>query len=100
MKVLRAILTLMTIATAAACGGSDSTPTTPTTPTPPPLTQVQLAVFSDPESNFTTSDVRDVQGQIVRFDITSSSLIWAADGRSSTCRSSTKICRSTATSMK
>ncbi len=29
-----------------------------------------------------TSDVRDVQEQIVRFDITSNSLIWTADGRS------------------
>jgi hypothetical protein len=44
--------------------------------------QVQLAVFTDPATNFMTSDVRDVQGQIVRFDITSDSLIWTADGRS------------------
>lgn len=28
-----------------------------------------------------TSDVRDVDNQIVRFDAASSSLIWAADGR-------------------
>jgi len=38
-------------------------------------------VFSDPASSFTTSDVRDVQDQIVRFDTASNSLIWAADGR-------------------
>jgi len=47
-----------------------------------PAPSVQLAVFTDPASSFTTSDVRDVQGEIVRFDITSDSLIWAADGRS------------------
>jgi hypothetical protein len=29
-----------------------------------------------------TSDVRDVQEQIVRFDMANGSLIWAADGRS------------------
>jgi hypothetical protein len=84
MKV-RCILAFMTIAAAAACGGSDSTPTTPSTPTPPPPSgPVQLAVFSDPASSFTTLDVRDVQEQIVRFDVASSSLIWAADGRSFT----------------
>jgi hypothetical protein len=30
---------------------------------------------------FTTSDVRDVQEQIVRFNTVDNSLIWAADGR-------------------
>jgi hypothetical protein len=29
-----------------------------------------------------TSDIRDVQGQIVRFDMANGSLIWVADGRS------------------
>jgi hypothetical protein len=43
---------------------------------------VQLAIFHDPASTFSTSDVRDVQDQIVRFDTAASSLIWAADGRS------------------
>jgi hypothetical protein len=64
------------------CGGSDSTPAAPSPPTPPPPAQVQPATFTDPDSSFTTSDVRDVQRQIVRFDTTSNSLIWAADGRS------------------
>ena len=44
--------------------------------------QVQLAVFTDPVSSFTTSDVRDVQDQIVRFDTVANSLIWVADGQS------------------
>ena len=39
-------------------------------------------MFTDPASSFTTSDVRDVQEQIVRFDTASNSLIWAGDGRS------------------
>ena len=39
-------------------------------------------MFTDPASNFSTSDVRDVQDQIVRFDTANNSLIWAADGRS------------------
>jgi hypothetical protein len=77
-----AILLLMLIEGMSGCGGSKSTPAAPSTPTPPPPAQVQLATFTDPDSSFTTSDVRDVQRQIVRFDTTSNSLIWAADGRS------------------
>jgi hypothetical protein len=64
----------------AACGGdSGSSTSTPTNPTP---STPQLAMFMDPESNFSTTDVRDVDEQIVHFDIASNSLIWAADGRS------------------
>jgi hypothetical protein len=77
-----AILLLMLIEGMSGCGGSEPTPTAPSTPTPPPPAQVQPATFTDPDSSFTTSDVRDVQEQIVRFDTTSNSLIWAADGRS------------------
>jgi hypothetical protein len=51
-------------------------------PVPLAAPQVQLAVFTDPDSSFMTSDIRDVQDQIVQFDITSNSLIWTADGRS------------------
>lgn len=42
------------------CGGSGSSPTTPTTPTTstPTPAPVQLAVFSDPTSSFTTSERR------------------------------------------
>lgn len=39
-----------------------------------------FAVFSDPDSEFSTSDVRDVDDEIVRFDATAKTLIWAADG--------------------
>ncbi len=38
-----------------------------------------LAVFADPDSDFTTSDVRDVDEEIVRFDTTTNSIIWAED---------------------
>jgi hypothetical protein len=66
------------------CGGSGSAPAT--SPTPPTSTPspapVQLAVFSDPASSFMTSDVRDVQEQIVRFDTANNAPIWAGDGRS------------------
>jgi hypothetical protein len=66
------------------CGGSDPAAPTPTstTSTVPPSQPVQLAVFSDPASGFMTSDVRDVQEQIVRFDTANNALIWAADNRS------------------
>ena len=38
-----------------------------------------LMVFTDPNSGFSTSDVRDVQGQVVQFDL-KGRLIWKADG--------------------
>jgi hypothetical protein len=81
-QILRAVA-LVIGAGVVGCDGS-STPATPTPqpgPTPQPA-PVQLAVFSDPDSSFMTSDVRDVQGQIVRFDMANGSLIWVADGRS------------------
>jgi hypothetical protein len=75
------VLTALIAGAAVGCGNS-ATPTPSPTPTPTPTPQpVQLAVFADPMSTFSTSDVRDVQDQIVRFDLTSGSLIWAADGR-------------------
>ena len=71
------------IAASAACGGSGSDASgTPVTPTPP--AEVRLAVFMDSSSGFSTSDVRDVNDEIVRFDTASNSLIWAADGRTFT----------------
>ena len=84
MRMSTVILPVVLIAGAVGCGGSDSAPTTPTasTPTPPPAGQVQLAVFTDPASSFSTSDVRDVHEQIVRFDVATNALIWGADGRS------------------
>lgn len=41
-----------------------------------------LAVFQDPGSEFSTSDVHDVEDQIVRFDTQAKTIIWALDGRS------------------
>lgn len=41
---------------------------------------VNLAVFVDPETNFFTTDVRDVDDEIVRFDTSTNSIIWATDG--------------------
>ena len=82
MRSSLAVLILVLIQGISGCGGSGSSPTVPTTPTPP--AQVQLAVFTDPGSTFSTSDVRDVQDQIVRFNTNGNALIWAADGRSFT----------------
>ena len=62
----------------AACGGSGS-PAAPSAPSPVAQpTTIQLVVFTDPASGFSTSDVRDVQEQIVRFN-TATELIWTAD---------------------
>ncbi len=41
-----------------------------------------LAVFTETETGFSTSDVRDVDGEIVQFDSTAKTIIWAADNTS------------------
>jgi hypothetical protein len=70
----------------AGCGGSDSAPAAPSPPaSPPPPAQVQLAVFSDPASGFSTYDVRDaedIETEIVQFDVANNALIWKANGQS------------------
>ena len=38
-----------------------------------------LVVFFDPDSEFSTTDVRDVNEEIVRFDGTTKAIIWVAD---------------------
>ena len=72
----------------AGCGGSGVSPT-PSTPSPvtqpaaQPVPQapepIRLLVFTELSSGFSTSDARDVQGQIVQFD-TGGGLTWTADG--------------------
>jgi len=42
----------------------------------------RLVIFQDPDSAFSTSDVRDAQEQIVRFDSVDETLIWTATGAS------------------
>ena len=63
------------------CSGSSLLPA-PSAPTARPVPQpaaIQLVVFSDRASAFATSDVRDVQDQVVTFN-TADELIWTADG--------------------
>src|SRR5437867_2192075 len=74
------------------CGSrSPSTPSTrsmpsapaaaaPSAPAPAPSpAPVELALFTDPASGFSTSDVRDAQDEIVQFT-TDGELVWTADG--------------------
>ena len=88
MQVRKCLVLVALIAALPACG-SDSPPTRPSATAPPtvspppsPPAPVQLAVFSDPASDFMTSDVRDSDEQVVRFDVANNALIWGADGRS------------------
>ncbi len=39
-----------------------------------------LVVFQDPDSDFSTTDVMDVDAEIVRFDAAKGQIIWAEDG--------------------
>lgn len=64
--------------------GSSRVPMAPSsvTQTPPPVPQpapIQLALFTDPSSGVSTSDLRDVDEQIVQVN-TADELIWTADG--------------------
>lgn len=40
-----------------------------------------FARFQDPDSDFSTTNVRDVDEEIIRFDTTTQSIVWAADDR-------------------
>lgn len=46
---------------------------------PPDGTASSLAVFQDPDSDFSTSDVYDANSDIVRFDAEARTIIWRAD---------------------
>lgn len=86
MKMSAGVVLLMLVQGLAGCAGSDSSPVpsapspvVPTTPTPAPQPRpVELAVFTDSRTGFSTSDVHDVQEQIVRFN-TADELIWVAN---------------------
>ena len=41
---------------------------------------VDFVVFQDPDSEFSTTDVMDVDAEIVRFDDADGQIIWAEDG--------------------
>jgi len=41
-----------------------------------------FAVFAEPDTGFSTTDVRDVDDEIVRFDTTTRAIVWAADNTS------------------
>ena len=58
-------------------GCGDSGLTTDATP-PPPGAGDTFAVFMDPSSDFQTTDVRDADNEVVRFDTTETALVWTA----------------------
>ena len=59
-------------------GCGDSGLTTDSTPPPPPRAGDTFAVFMDPNSDFQTTDVRDADNEVVRFDTTETALVWTA----------------------
>jgi carboxypeptidase family protein len=81
MRTLGAIVSLGILMAAGACAQSGSS-TAPSSPLPPPPSSppaVTIVVFTEPGSGFSTSDLRDAQDQIIRFN-TAGELIWTADG--------------------
>ena len=69
-------ITVGALLLASACSDSNS-PSAPTT-VAPPVSTVNLAVFSDLSSAFQTTDVFDSNGEVVRFNTAESTLIWVA----------------------
>jgi hypothetical protein len=76
----QAIVLIVTLGVAG-CGGTGAPSPSPNAPTPVPQpTAVSLVVFRDSATAFSTTDVRDMQDQIVQIN-TADELIWAADGK-------------------
>ena len=80
MRMSPGVVVLALASSFAACGGA-STPSMPTPVAapdraPPPV--VGLVTFFDPGSGISTTDVRDSDDQVVRFN-TAGELIWVAD---------------------
>lgn len=81
MRISGWIVLLIVAQGVAACSGSGSlsAPLAPSiVPQSAPI-PIHLAVFTDPASGFSTTDVRDVQEQIVRVN-TANEAIWTVDG--------------------
>ena len=79
MTMFRGVVVLVLAQGLAGCEGPGAS--TPVPPASRPAVQpapVEVVVFTDPASGFSTSDVRDAQEQVVRFN-TAPELIWAAD---------------------
>lgn len=78
MRMSQGFVLLVLAQGLAGCDGSGSS-SAPSAPSPVPQPNpIQLVLFTDPASGFSTSDVRDVQEQIVHFN-TADELIWTAD---------------------
>jgi hypothetical protein len=73
MRTTGSVLVLAIAAVHAACGGGAGMTS------PSAVSAAPLARFNDPDSDLTTTDVRDAQDEIVQFT-TAGELVWAADG--------------------
>ena len=81
--ITRSVAAAVLTVTFAGCGGRSPSAPSPSpepipSPAPQPPATVSLVTFTDPASPFSTTDVRDKQDQIVRFN-TAQELIWVAD---------------------
>jgi len=74
MRTTGIVLLLAIAAVHSACGGGGGM-TSPSSVS----RSTALARFLDPDSDFSTTDVRDAQGEIVQFN-TAGELVWTADG--------------------
>lgn len=70
----RALAVALAAAAASACSDGSLTSNTPA---PPPPAGVSLVVFTDPQTGFQTTDVRDADNEVVRFDRNEDTLLWS-----------------------
>lgn len=68
-STVRALALATLLVGVGACSDDDNSPTAPPQPT------LTLATFMDPVSNFSTTDVRDSEGDVVRFTV-DGRLVW------------------------
>jgi hypothetical protein len=80
-RFFAAALLAAVVAAVACSDGAPASPSPAPQPTPSPTPQplaVSLVTFRDPASSFSTTEIRDYQDQVVRFN-TVDELVWAAD---------------------
>lgn len=72
---MRGVIVLAFLLAWVSCG--DGSPSGPEPPPPSPGSN--YATFTNPATGFSTTDVRDVDEQIMRFDLDQNALIWLPD---------------------
>ena len=69
-------LVIGVVVVAASCGDGSSPTSAPVATPPPPPAGSSLAVFTDSQTGFQTTNVLDADNELVQFDTVENTLIW------------------------